>query len=147
MRKYFYVCLVVLGISCFWGCKSHGKVTASFSDLNGEWNIIEMNGKVLNPVETKQMIGIETSSKRLYGNAGCNRIMGEVEYESSHKHIIKFPHIGTTRMACPDMNGENELLETLPKVVRFEAIGKEKPITEIALYSLNNTKLMVLQRK
>lgn len=147
MKKYFYLCVIIIGLSCLWGCKSSSRANASFSDLDGEWNVIEMNGKTLNPAQTKQVIGIEASSKRLFGNAGCNRIMGQIEYTDKHKNIIKFPHIGTTRMACPDMSDENELLATLPKVVRFEAVGKKEPITEIAFYSLNNTKLMVLQKK
>lgn len=148
MSNYFYLGIVaVLLIGCLSACKTHGKITASFSDLDGEWNVIEMNGKMLDPAQTRQVIGIEAASRRLSGNAGCNRIMGQVEYSDAHKNIIKFPHIGTTRMACPDMSGEQELLETLAKVVRFEAVGDKKPVTRIALYSLNNTKLLVLQKK
>lgn len=150
MKKYFYVCIAVLLAGCLWSCQSAGKASASLSDLDGEWNVIEMNGKKLDPAQAKQVIGIEASTKRLFGNAGCNRIMGQVEYTDAHKNIIKFPHVGTTRMACPDMKGENEFLQTLNKVVRFEAVGKKKsksPITEIALYGMDNTKLMVLQKK
>lgn len=147
MRKYFYLCMVVLLAGCLWSCKSSGKATATLSDLDGEWSVIEMNGKTLDPAQTKQVIGIEAASKRLYGNGGCNRIMGQVEYTDAHKNIIKFPRVASTRMACPDMEGERELIQTLEKVVRFEAVGKEKPVKEIALYSINNTKLMVLKKK
>ncbi len=74
-------------------------------------------------------------------------MMGQIEYSDSHKHIIKFPQVATTRMACPDMSGERELLEALDKVVRFEAEGDTKPVDKIALYGIDNTKLMVLEKK
>lgn len=148
MNKYVYIgAVVLLLLGCITACRTHRQATASFSDLDGEWNVIEMNGKQLDPAVTHPIIGIEAAAHRLYGNAGCNRMMGQIEYSDSHKNIIKFPHIGTTRMACPDMSGENELLKTLSEVVRFEAVGDKKPVTQIALYNLTNKKLLVLQRK
>ena len=45
------------------------------------------------------------------------------------------------------MSGERELLEALDKVVRFEAEGDTKPVDKIALYGIDNTKLMVLEKK
>ena len=50
-------------------------------------------------------------------------------------------------MMCPDMSGETELLQALNKVVRFEAVGEEKSIKEIALYGTDNGKLLVMKKK
>lgn len=147
MKKYLYLCCALLGIGFFSGCKTTAKVTATFDDLNGEWNIVELNGKHLNTEETKQTLGLETSMMRLFGNAGCNRIMGKVEYSPANKGIIHFMNVASTRMACPDMSGEQELLKTLPDVARFEMIGDTKPVQKVALYGINNTKLIVLEKK
>ena len=62
--------------------------------------------------------------------------MGQIEYSDSRKNIIKFPQVATTRMACPDMSGERELLQALDKVVRFDAVGEVKPVNKIALYGI-----------
>ena len=74
-------------------------------------------------------------------------MMGQIEYSDSRKIIIKFPQVATTRMACPDMSGERELLQALDKVVRFDAVGEVKPVNKIALYGTDNTKLMVIEKK
>ena len=117
MRKgLFYICLLLVGVGLFAGCKSKKAVVASFSDLDGEWGVVEMNGKTLNPEETHQVLVFDVARQGLSGNAGCNRLMGKIEYNDAYKNIIKFPQVATTRMACPDMSGERELLEALNKV-------------------------------
>ena len=121
MKICFYLCVAVLAAGCLFSCKTSGKATVSFSDLNGEWQVVQLNGKTVNPGQTGQVVDIETATKRLSGNAGCNRMMGQIEYSDAHENSIKFPQIATTRMACPDMSGEQELLDALSKVVRFEA--------------------------
>lgn len=146
-RSFLYLCVLFVGIGLFAGCKSKKAVVASISDLDGEWGVIEMNGKSLNPAETNQVMVFDIARQSLSGNAGCNRLMGKIEYNDSYKNIVKFPQVATTRMACPDMNGETELLGALNKVVRFEAQGGAKPITEIALFGTNNDKLLVLKKQ
>ena len=89
----------------------------------------------------------DVAGNRLSGNAGCNRIMGQIEYSEMYKNIIKFPQVATTRMGCPDMSGEKELLTALDKVVRFEAVGENKPVDEIALYGTDNSKLLVIKKQ
>lgn len=120
---------------------------ASFSDLDGEWGVIELDGKILDPVETRQVLVFDIPRKHLSGNAGCNRMTGGIEYREAQKNIIKFPQVATTRMACPDMQGEQQLLKVLNNVVRFEAVDNTKPITKIALYGIDNSKLLVIEKQ
>ena len=41
MRKgLFYICLLLVGVGLFAGCKSKKAVVASFSDLDGEWGVV-----------------------------------------------------------------------------------------------------------
>ena len=147
MKKYLFLCLAVVGIAVFASCKSQKAVVASFSELDGEWSVVELNGKKLDPADSKQLIVIDVARKHLSGNAGCNRMNGNIEYTDAQKNIIKFPQVATTRMACPDMKGEQEFLEALNKVVRFQAEGETKPVNIIALYGTDNGKLMVIQKK
>ena len=147
MRSYLYFCILFLGMGVFSGCKTTEKLTATFADLSGEWNIVELNGKHLDPKETNQLLGIEQTTRRLFGSAGCNRMMGKVEYTPGDKNVIRFLDVATTRMACPDMEGETELLNALSQVGRFEVEGTSRPLNKIVLYGLNNRKLMVLERK
>lgn len=147
MKKYLFLCLAVVGIAVFASCKSQKAVVASFSDLDGEWSVVELNGKKLDPSDSKQLIVIDVARKHLSGNAGCNRMNGNIEYTDAQKNIIKFPQVATTRMACPDMQAEQEFLEALNKVVRFQAEGNVKPVNTIALYGTDNGKLMVIQKK
>ena len=147
MKKYIYLCLAVLSIGIFASCKSKKAVEATFSDLDGSWNIVELEGKSLNPAETNQFIEFDAVRHTLSGRAGCNRMMGQIEYRDTRKNIIQFPQVATTRMACPDMSGEQELLKTLDKIVRFEAEGEAKPVSKIAFYGVDNTKLMVIEKK
>lgn len=147
MKKYLFLCLAVVGIAVFASCKSQKAVVASFSDLDGEWSVVELNGKKLNPTDSKQLIVIDVARKHLSGNAGCNRMNGSIEYTDTQKNIIKFPQVATTRMACPDLKGEQEFLDALNKVVRFQAEGDVKPVNTIAFYGTDNGKLMVIQKK
>ena len=74
MRKgLFYICLLLVGVGLFAGCKSKKAVVASFSDLDGEWGVVEMNGKTLNPEETHQVLVFDVARQGLSGNAGCKR--------------------------------------------------------------------------
>ena len=87
MRKgLFYICLLLVGVGLFAGCKSKKAVVASFSDLDGEWGVVEMNGKTLNPEETHQVLVFDVARQGLSGNAGCNRLMGKIEYNDAYKN-------------------------------------------------------------
>lgn len=147
MKKYLYLCLAIVGIAVFASCKSQKAVVASYSDLDGEWSVVELNGKKLDPDKSNQLIVIDVARNHLSGNAGCNRMNGSIEYSAARKNIIKFPQVATTRMACPELKGEQEFLEALNKVVRFEAEGVAKPVNTVAFYGTDNGKLMVIEKK
>ena len=147
MKKYLYLCLAVVGIAVFASCKSQKAVVASYSDLDGEWRVVELNGNKLDPDKSNQLIVIDVARNHLSGNAGCNRMNGSIEYSEARKNIIKFPQVATTRMACPELKGEQEFLEALNKVVRFEAEGDVNPFNRVSFYGNDNGKLMVIEKK
>lgn len=147
MRKgLFYICLFLIGVSLLADRKPKKAMVAPFLDLDGEWGIVEINGKTLNPEKTHQVLVFDVARQGLSGSAGCNRLMGKTEYDDVYRNIIKFPQIATTRMACPGMGGECKLLEVFNKVVRPEARGEVVPIMEIALFGTSNDKLLVIKK-
>ncbi len=147
MKHFIYTLLTISLIALFMtSCKSN-KVVAAFSDLDGNWDIIEMNGITLDPQATSQTLSLDIDRETMSGNAGCNRMSGKIEYFPGQKDIIKFPRIVTTRMACQDMQLEDELLKTLDKVVRFATDTDTKPINRIAFYGIDNNKLLVIEKK
>ena len=90
-----YLCLAALSIGIFASCKAKKGVEATFSDLDGSWNIVELNGKVLNPAETNQVIEFDVARHSLSGRAGCNRMMGQdrksTRLNSSHSDRSRMP--------------------------------------------------------
>lgn len=147
MKRLIYFCLLAVSIGLFAGCKSKKAAVASYSDLDGEWEVIELNGTAQNPAETNQLLVFDIARNHLSGNAGCNRIMGQIEYNDAYKNIIKFPQVASTRMMCPDMSGETALLQALKNVVRFESASNVKPVKEVALFGTDNSKIMVIKKK
>ena len=147
MKKVLLSICMVSAVFAMSSCGST-KEAASLSSLNGEWNIIEVNGSAIVPAENQELpfIGFDTATGKVYGNSGCNRMMGSIDLNSK-PGTIDMSRLGSTRMACPDMSGERELLQALDKVVRFDAVGEVKPVNKIALYGTDNTKLMVIEKK
>jgi heat shock protein HslJ len=142
MKKIIY--LVLCFTISFTGCRTQKKFI-SFSDLDGEWNIVELNGKTLLPEETGQQLTFDTANHRLSGNAGCNQIAGNIEYSETQTNKLKFQGVVSTRKACFDMRIEDEFLGTLDSVARFDT-RSQAPGT-ISFYSSDGRKLFVISRQ
>lgn len=114
MRKIVLAAIAVLALAA---CSS--KKAGVWSDLTGEWNVVTIKGEqVVYDTLTMQQpfIGFDLDS-RIYGCAGCNRIMGSIA--SEEPKVADFTKIATTMMACPDMTLETNMLDALGKVTRF----------------------------
>ena len=102
--------------------------TASKSvDISGEWNVVSVEGK---EVTGNPYIGFDMENGRLYGNAGCNRIMGGVEIDSVNPGHIGLTNIAATRMMCPDMETEQKVLEALNEVAGYKASATGVELTD-----------------
>ena len=102
--------------------------TASKSvDISGEWNVVSVEGK---EVTGNPYIGFDMENGRLYGNAGCNRIMSGVEIDSVNPGHIGLTNIGATRMMCPDMETEQKVLEALNEVAGYKASATGVELTD-----------------
>lgn len=67
-------------------CMGNGN-PVSLSDLEGEWNVVELAGQSVN---TKQQpfIGFDTREMRVYGYGGCNRLMGSFEWSDESARMV-----------------------------------------------------------
>ena len=95
-------------------------------DVEGQWNIVTLNGKTLEAEKTPY-VGFDTEAGKLYGNSGCNYIHGT--FDLSEENIIKLGHVASTMMSCPDMTLEQEALATLEKVSKVEATENGHSLT------------------
>lgn len=101
--------------------------TGKSVDISGEWNVVSVKGE---QVEGNPYIGFNLAEGRIYGNAGCNRIMGGVEVDSVNPGKIGFTGVGATRMMCPDMKTEQKVLEALNEVAGYQASSAGVELTD-----------------
>lgn len=101
--------------------------TGKSVDISGEWNVVSVKGE---QVAGNPYIGFDLAEGRIYGNAGCNRIMGGVEVDSVNPGKIGFTGVGATRMMCPDMETEQKVLEALNEVAGYQASSAGVDLTD-----------------
>lgn len=133
------ICAGALIVSC-----NSGKNMLSLSALNGEWNITEVEGQKI-AADKLPFIGFDVTQKRIYGNSGCNRMMGTFEADSLKPGMLKFGQIGSTRMMCPDMKTEQMVLSVMDKVASYQTVSDKPEV--IALCNQDGKPLLVLEKK
>ena len=124
-------------------CRS-SKDAATLSSINGEWNIIEINGAAVVPAPNQEFpfIGFDTNTGKVFGNSGCNRMMGSFDVNAKPRQI-DLGALGSTLMMCPDMTVEKNVLAALGQVKKYKQLGKEN----MALCASSNRPVIVLQKK
>ena len=87
------------------------------SSLKGEWEVVSLYGTALPAdMENTPSIDLDIATNRVSGNSGCNRLTGEIRRDEAVENSISFAHVASTRMACPDMATENQVLSALNSV-------------------------------
>ena len=79
MKKSSAMGIAILTIVLASGCGS-SKNTLQTSALEGEWNIITVNGKEA-IADKEPYIVMDMKENLIYGCAGCNRIMGSIQVD------------------------------------------------------------------
>ena len=114
MNKKTIVAIAACAISLA-ACNAPKK--AMLEGMDGEWNITEVDGSKLATVSGQTpYIGFDLKEGRIYGFSGCNRIMASVDEKTG---MPDFGHMGSTMMACPDMDTERNVLAALSDVKTF----------------------------
>ena len=132
--------------SALMGLSSCGssKSAATIADISGEWNIIEINGTAVVPAPGQEFpfIGFDTKGGKVYGNSGCNRILGSFDVNDK-PGTIDLGALGSTRMMCPDMTVEKNVLSALATVKKYKVLQKG----QVALCASSKRPVVVLQKR
>lgn len=149
MRKLLiYPVAAFLSVFTF-ACSSEKVITAD--ELGGEWNIIEVNDKavIVPEFQTMPFIGFDFAEMRIYGNSGCNNMMGSILVDSLQPGSLSFGPIAGTLMACPDMETEQAVLDGLQRIKTFKVLASEStgnPL-QVALCDEDGNEIVVMERK
>ncbi len=113
----------------------------SFSELDGKWNIASVYGEELqDDVSRKPFIVFDIKKSIISGNAGCNNFKGKLKMVQDDKLSIEMSGIVTTRMYCPEMDIENNILSALNSARIFGRVDGGK----VALYTSGGIKVLEL---
>lgn len=120
MKKISIIAAAIALCSC-----SATKTTDAAVDLNGEWDIVTVDGNAVDTTKTefRPTLGFETAEDNVFGCAGCNSINGKAKVDAA-KQTISFSEIGTTLMLCANMEYEQQILKALESVKGYKAAGK-----------------------
>ena len=84
------------------------------------WKLIELNGQKIPDSENEKKeahIILKIKDNQVIGNGGCNSLNGT--YSLSEGSHIKFSRMVSTRMACPGMETEQQLLNALESTENY----------------------------
>ena len=124
MKKILVTFCLAAAMAGLSSCGSTKQAAVSLADINGEWNIIEINGAAVVPApgQAYPYIGFDKATGRVHGHAGCNRLTGSFDVNAK-PGAIDLGRLGTTRMMCPDMTGEQNVLNALAQVKKYVRLG------------------------
>ena len=117
MKKISIIAAAIALCSC-----SATKTTDAAVDLNGEWDIVTVDGTAVNTTKTESrpILGFDTAKNTIYGCASCNSINGTAHVDAAKK-TIKLSQVGTTMMLCANMEYEQKILKALESVKGYKA--------------------------
>ncbi|MBO5244055.1 MAG: META domain-containing protein [Muribaculaceae bacterium] len=101
-------------------------MTLRKSDLgfaNGAWQVTKLNGTAV-PTDVEMQMVIDIPEQKLHGNAGCNTMNGTIYMNPDKQNSLEFKNIATTRMTCPQIALEQQLLTALAQVTTVQ-LGKD----------------------
>ncbi|MDY5469974.1 MAG: META domain-containing protein, partial [Prevotella sp.] len=112
MKKISIIAAAIALCSC-----SATKTTDAAVDLNGEWDIVTVDGTAVDTTKTESrpILGFDTAKNTIYGCASCNSINGKAKVDAA-KQTIKLSQVGTTMMLCANMEYEQKILKALESV-------------------------------
>lgn len=110
-------------------------------DLNGAWNIVEVNGEQITAVEETPFIEFDTENQRVHGNTGVNIMNGSYTLDGEK---LSLGRMATTMMAGPmeAMETERTILQTIEKSAKIKASGEDLQILDA-----DGTVIMLLKKK
>ncbi|KAA6310350.1 hypothetical protein EZS27_038333, partial [termite gut metagenome] len=144
--------LIISGIACvsllLFSCRSVKPTSREI--LDGSWYIVEISGSTVVPPAKQDLpvIGFDAKTGKVFGDSGCNRIIGKYDMNAKN-NIIKLEAL--TRVICPDMRTEENVLNILKRVKTYLPPNNEQVILfndrQIVLCNEMNRPLITLRKK
>lgn len=119
MKNYLAMFALLLGMVSCGGTKTES--------LGGTaWKLATMKQIPAESISAEQdafTFEFNAADTMVYGRTNCNRFFGK--YEESADGALHIGNIGSTRMACPDMEYETAFLQMLDQVDAYTIEGGE----------------------
>lgn len=135
----FYVMMIPVLAGMLFACSD---VKTDAKKLDGKWNVIEVKGEKLLEEGLPQM-NFNIPENKLNGNTGCNLFNTTINLDSDDVSSITINPAATTMMACPDMDVEGKVLQSMEQVKGVKAGQNDN---EMCLVDQNGNVLFVLSR-
>lgn len=140
MKKvFFYALLIPAFVGMLFSCS---EAKTDVKKLEGKWKIEEVKGEKILAEGLPQM-DFNVAENKLHGNAGCNIFNTSITLDPSDVSSITIAPAATTMMACPDMEQETVILQSLESVKSVKAGQSEN---EMLLVDADGNVLFVLSK-
>lgn len=112
------------------------------------WVLMSLEGQEVQPLNDTRTayIRLEENENDVDGFTGCNKISGSYSLDDSR---LQLSQLRTTRMACPNMEEENKLMEVLGRVNNYKLSGDLLTLFEgdkaVATFMTGNPEMMQKQ--
>mgnify|MGYP001183667324 CR=1 FL=1 len=117
MIRYSFLIFTLLLIGL--ACKTSTPSDNDHTRLHDIWALQSMKQKDLpESAKGKPYIEIHVQEGKLMGNGGCNQLFGNIAFEG--KNGFRVSNLGSTKMACPELNVESEFMQLLQAVQSYE---------------------------
>lgn len=140
MRKVlFYAFLLPAFVGMLFACS---EVKTDVKALDGKWKVVEVKGEKVTE-EGQPLMEFNMAEKKLHGNTGCNLFNTTITLDPQDISSLTIAPGATTMMACPNMDLETSVLQSMDQVRSVKA-GKDE--NEMLLVGQEGDVLFVLAR-
>lgn len=87
---------------------------------NGAWTVTKI-GNTPVPQGAEMQLVIDIPELKIHGNAGCNVLNGEIRINPDVQNSLEFTDMATTRMTCPFIESEQQLIQALESARKVSA--------------------------
>ena len=107
----------------FAACKSTQVADLDLSVLDKYWKLVELENKPVQTIAREPHIILRSQENRIAGNGGCNSFFGN--YQLADGYRVIFSAIGSTKMACRNMQEESTFFQALTAKRSYARSGNE----------------------
>ena len=120
MKNVISILIAAVVLSLAVGCCACRKGKNNKPLVGTEWQLARMMGTDI-AVADDQFVFQFSEDGRSSGVGACNRMMGD--YSVTEKRAISFGELAGTRMMCPNINLETQLIKIISQATHYEIDG------------------------